>query len=58
MAEKITIKAKSVKRVILVGDQMLFILKDGTVQHCNGTNSLVEMVAAKNTPIIASLKID
>ncbi len=51
-------KKREAKRIILVGDQVVFIMNDGTVQHQDGTNELVEAICKKNTPVIASTKID
>lgn len=54
----VEIKSSKIDRVILVADQIVFIHKDGSVTHCNGSNRLMEEICGKSAPVTASTRLD
>lgn len=55
----VTVRVRDLEKILLVEDQLVFIYKDGYVEHCDSTNELMADLCNNNTPpVLTSERID
>lgn len=58
-ASRVTVRVRDLERIILVEDQMVFLYKDGYVEHCDSTNELLsDLCNNESPPVTDSERID